>query len=45
MKKRAITGENMYRCLKKAEPDPVVGIRIIRVTGDDTRGLYIAELD
>ncbi len=35
----------MYRCLKKAEPGQVVGIRSILVTGDDTMGLCIAEHD
>jgi mannose-6-phosphate isomerase-like protein (cupin superfamily) len=45
MKNRAIPEINMYRCIENAVPDPLVGIRIIRVTGDDAMGLYIAEPD
>jgi mannose-6-phosphate isomerase-like protein (cupin superfamily) len=45
MTNRAIPVINRYRCLENAVTDPLVGIRIIRVTGDDAMGLYIAELD
>jgi hypothetical protein len=45
MKKRAIPVANIYRSLENAETDPRVGIRIIQVTGDDTMGLYSAELE
>jgi hypothetical protein len=34
-----------YRCLNYAETDPLVGIRIIRMSGDDAMGLYSAEPD
>ncbi len=35
---------NFTEHLKTAEMDPAVGIRIVKVTGDDLTGLYVAEL-
>jgi len=35
---------NFIEYLKTAQMDPAVGIRIIKVTGDDHTGLYVAEL-
>jgi len=37
--------KNFFECLKTARIDPAVGIRIIRVTGDDQNGMYVAELE
>jgi Mannose-6-phosphate isomerase len=45
MKTRAIPVANLFRCLETAVTDPLVGIRITRVTGDDEMGMYIAELE
>jgi mannose-6-phosphate isomerase-like protein (cupin superfamily) len=36
---------NIIERLKTASMDPAVGIRIVKVTGDDQTGLYVAELD
>ena len=36
---------NFIEQLKTAQTDPAVGIRIVRVTGDDHMGLYVAELE
>ncbi len=35
---------NIFEQVKTARVDPVVGIRIVKVTGDDSVGLYVAEL-
>ena len=35
---------NFIEHVKTAQTDPAVGIRIVRVTGDDHMGLYVAEL-
>lgn len=35
---------NFIDLLKTAPTDPAVGIRIVKVTGDDRTGLYVAEL-
>jgi mannose-6-phosphate isomerase-like protein (cupin superfamily) len=35
---------NILELVKTARADPAVGIRIVRVTGDDHVGLYVAEL-
>jgi mannose-6-phosphate isomerase-like protein (cupin superfamily) len=35
---------NFIEHLKTAQMDPAVGIRIVRVTGDDHTGLYVADL-
>jgi mannose-6-phosphate isomerase-like protein (cupin superfamily) len=37
--------ENFFELIKTARTDPSVGIRIIKVTGDDLMGLYVAELE
>ena len=36
---------NFIEQLKTAQTDPAVGIRIVRVTGDEHMGLYVAELE
>ncbi|MHB8165121.1 MAG: hypothetical protein ACYDDV_12425 [Methanoregula sp.] len=36
---------NFIELLRTAQTDPAVGIRIVRVTGDDHVGLYVAELE
>jgi mannose-6-phosphate isomerase-like protein (cupin superfamily) len=36
--------KNFFELVKTARTDPVVGIRIVKVTGDDQTGLYVAEL-
>jgi mannose-6-phosphate isomerase-like protein (cupin superfamily) len=36
---------NFLELLKTAKTDPAVGIRIVKVTGDDSVGLYVAELE
>jgi mannose-6-phosphate isomerase-like protein (cupin superfamily) len=38
-------GNNFWELVKTARTDPAVGIRIVRVTGDDLMGLYVAELE
>ncbi|MFA4825850.1 MAG: cupin domain-containing protein [Methanoregula sp.] len=38
------TVTNFIEHLKTAVMDPAVGIRIVKVTGDDQMGLYVAEL-
>lgn len=35
---------NFFEQLKTAQIDPAVGIRIVKVTGDDQTGLYVAEI-
>jgi mannose-6-phosphate isomerase-like protein (cupin superfamily) len=35
---------NFIEHLKRAPADPAVGIRMVKVTGDDHTGLYVAEL-
>jgi mannose-6-phosphate isomerase-like protein (cupin superfamily) len=35
---------NFPELIKTARTDPAAGIRIVRVTGDDPMGLYVAEL-
>ncbi len=35
---------NFIEQLETAQTDPAVGIRIVKVTGDDHTGLYVAEL-
>ena len=35
---------NFFELLKTAQMDSAVGIRIVKVTGDDHTGLYVAEL-
>jgi mannose-6-phosphate isomerase-like protein (cupin superfamily) len=35
---------NFFELLKTARIDQAVGIRIVKVTGDDSVGLYVAEL-
>jgi len=35
---------NFTESLKTAQMDPAVGIRIVKVTGNDQTGLYVAEL-
>jgi mannose-6-phosphate isomerase-like protein (cupin superfamily) len=35
---------NFFELVHLARPDPAVGIRIVKVTGDDPMGLYVAEL-
>ena len=35
---------NFIEHLKTAQTDPAVGIRIVKVTGDNHTGLYVAEL-
>jgi mannose-6-phosphate isomerase-like protein (cupin superfamily) len=35
---------NIFERVKNARTDPAVGIRIVKVTGDDLQGLYVAEL-
>jgi mannose-6-phosphate isomerase-like protein (cupin superfamily) len=35
---------NFIEHLETARTDPVVGIRIVKVTGDENYGLYVAEL-
>lgn len=35
---------NILKRLKNARADPAVGIHIVKVTGDDALGLYVAEL-
>jgi len=37
--------KNFFELVKTALTDPAVGIRIIKVTGDDLMGLYVAELE
>ena len=36
---------NFFELVKTARIDQAVGIRIVKVTGDDHRGLYVAELE
>jgi mannose-6-phosphate isomerase-like protein (cupin superfamily) len=36
---------NFFELLKAAKTDPAVGIRIVKVTGDDSVGLHVAELE
>ena len=36
---------NFLEQVKTAQTDPAVGIRIVKVTGDDQMGLYVAELE
>ena len=36
--------QNFFDLVKTAVTDPAVGIRIVKVTGDDHTGLYVAEL-
>jgi mannose-6-phosphate isomerase-like protein (cupin superfamily) len=36
--------KNFFELLKTAGTDPAVGIRIVKVTGDDQTGMYVAEL-
>jgi mannose-6-phosphate isomerase-like protein (cupin superfamily) len=36
--------KNFFELLKTARTDPAVGIRIVKVTGDDQTGMYVAEL-
>jgi mannose-6-phosphate isomerase-like protein (cupin superfamily) len=35
---------NIFDLVRTARADPAVGIRIVKVTGDDPVGLYVAEL-
>ena len=37
--------KNFFELVKTAQTDPAVGIRILKVTGDDPVGLYVAELE
>lgn len=36
---------NFFEQLKTAQMDPAVGIHIVKVTGDDHTGFYVAELE
>jgi mannose-6-phosphate isomerase-like protein (cupin superfamily) len=36
---------NFFELVKTARIDPAVGIRIVKVTGDNSVGLYVAELE
>ncbi|MDD1700361.1 MAG: cupin domain-containing protein [Methanoregula sp.] len=36
--------KNFFELVKTARTDPAVGIRIVKVTGDNHMGLYVAEL-
>jgi len=36
---------NFFELVKAARIDPAVGIRIVKVTGDDPMDLYVAELE
>lgn len=36
---------NFFELVKTARTDPAVGIRIVKVTGDEPMGLYVAELE
>jgi len=36
---------NFWELVKTARIDPAVGIRLVKVTGDDRMGLYVAELE
>jgi mannose-6-phosphate isomerase-like protein (cupin superfamily) len=35
---------NIFERVKNARTDPVVGISIVKVTGDDLQGVYVSEL-
>jgi len=37
--------KNFFELVKTAQTDPAVGIRLLKVTGDDLMGLYVAELE
>jgi mannose-6-phosphate isomerase-like protein (cupin superfamily) len=37
--------KNFLELVKTASIDPTVGIRIVKVTGDDHMGMYVAELE
>jgi mannose-6-phosphate isomerase-like protein (cupin superfamily) len=37
--------KNFLELVKTARIDPAVGIRLVKVTGDDHLGLYVAELE
>lgn len=37
--------KNFFELVKKAQIDPAVQLRIVRITGDEDRDLYVAELE
>jgi mannose-6-phosphate isomerase-like protein (cupin superfamily) len=42
---RPTKGQKFFGTVKTARIDPAVGIRLVKVTGDDHMGLYVAELE